>query len=92
MTVINDPQKIANLDGVQYLYIEGGAQAAAAFLAEDLVDRLEIYRAPIVIGQGLAALGDIGLTALGDAHGQWRLDQQRQLGSDLFTAYERTRS
>ena len=91
VTVINDPQKIAQLGGVQYLYVEGGAQAAAAFLADDLVDRLEIYRAPILIGAGLAALGDIGLTSLNGAHGRWRLDQQRQLGSDLFTAYERTR-
>ena len=89
--VINAPDQIASLDAVQYLYIEGGAGAAASFLAADLVDRLEIYRAPVVIGNGLPALGDVGLATLADAHGHWRHVEQRQLGSDIFTAYRRTR-
>ncbi|MEP5936707.1 MAG: bifunctional diaminohydroxyphosphoribosylaminopyrimidine deaminase/5-amino-6-(5-phosphoribosylamino)uracil reductase RibD [Erythrobacter sp.] len=89
--IINDPQAIASLDGVQYLYVEGGGGAAASFLASDLVDRLEIYRAPIVIGNGLQALGDIGLSQLDDAHGRWAKVEQCQLGSDQFTAYQRTR-
>lgn len=89
--VINAPGQIAKLDGIQYLYVEGGAQTAAGFLEEDLVDRLEIYRAPILIGGGRPAIGDIGLASLGDAHGRWRMIERRQLGSDTFEAYERTR-
>ncbi len=89
--VINDPAQVASLEGVQYLYVEGGAGAAASFLAADLVDRLEIYRAPILIGKGMPALGDIGLVSLGEAHGRWRAIENRQLGSDAFTAYRRTR-
>ncbi|UOR16706.1 bifunctional diaminohydroxyphosphoribosylaminopyrimidine deaminase/5-amino-6-(5-phosphoribosylamino)uracil reductase RibD [Qipengyuania aquimaris] len=87
--VINDPAQIAQLDDVQYLYVEGGAGAAASFLAADLVDRLEIYRAPILIGNGRPALGDIGLGSLAEAHGRWALEETRQLGSDTFTAYRR---
>ncbi|MBY6129429.1 bifunctional diaminohydroxyphosphoribosylaminopyrimidine deaminase/5-amino-6-(5-phosphoribosylamino)uracil reductase RibD [Qipengyuania aquimaris] len=87
--VINDPAQIAQLDVVQYLYVEGGAGAAASFLAADLVDRLEIYRAPILIGSGRPALGDIGLGSLAEAHGRWALEETRQLGSDTFTAYRR---
>ena len=49
------PADIAQIPA-QYLYIEGGAQTAASFLAADLVDRLEIYRAPIVIGGGMPAV------------------------------------
>ena len=90
--VINAPEQIAGLEGVQYLYVEGGAGAAASFLAADLVDRLEIYRAPIVIGKGLPALGDVGLGSLAEAHGRWQLTERRQLGSDSFTAYRRTRN
>ena len=90
--VINAPEQIAGLEGVQYLYVEGGAGAAASFLAADLVDRLEIYRAPIVIGKGLPALGDVGLGSLAEAHGRWQLAERRQLGSDSFTAYRRTRN
>ena len=89
--VINAPAQIARLGGVQYLYVEGGAGAAASFLAEDLVDRLEIYRAPILVGKGMPALGDIGLTRLDAAHGRWQQVESRQLGSDHFAAYSRTR-
>jgi diaminohydroxyphosphoribosylaminopyrimidine deaminase / 5-amino-6-(5-phosphoribosylamino)uracil reductase len=75
----------------QYLYVEGGAGAAASFLAADRVDRLMIYRAPIVIGAGLAAIGDIGLDRLDHAHGRWTLSEQRHLGSDTLSIYERNR-
>lgn len=85
------PEAIAAMSDIQYLYVEGGAQTAAAFLARDLVDRLELYTAPIVIGGGRPAIADCGLGDLADAHGRWRLAERRQLGSDTFAAYERTR-
>lgn len=89
--VINKPQQIAALEGMQTLYVEGGALAAASFLAQDLVDEIHLYRAPIIIGAGKAALGDIGLESLADAHGRWSLGQTRLLGSDTFTSYVRNR-
>ena len=76
------PADIAALAGVQYLYVEGGAKTAAAFLAEGLVDRIELYRAQIDSGGERDALASLGLEA-------WRRDESRQLGSDTFTAYER---
>ena len=85
------PEAIADMKDVQYLYIEGGAQTAAAFLGADLVDRLELYQAPIVTGGGKSAIGDIGLTDLAAAHGRWLLAERRQLGSDTFAAYGRSR-
>jgi diaminohydroxyphosphoribosylaminopyrimidine deaminase/5-amino-6-(5-phosphoribosylamino)uracil reductase len=85
------PVAIAAMTACQYLLIEGGAEAGAAFLAADLVDRLLIYRAPIVIGAGRAAVGDIGLGDLAQAHGRWRLADSRTLGSDTLEVYERTR-
>jgi diaminohydroxyphosphoribosylaminopyrimidine deaminase/5-amino-6-(5-phosphoribosylamino)uracil reductase len=86
------PQDIAKLEGVQYLYVEGGAATAAAFLAVDLVDELHLYRAPILIGDGRHSLGALGLTSLSDAHGRWQITESRQLGSDSFTAYLRCRN
>lgn len=74
---------------VQYLYIEGGAETAAAFLAADLVDRIDWYRAPILIGRGKPALGDIGLASLGAAHGLWLRTDMRCLGSDTLEVYSR---
>ncbi len=89
--VIHQPADIAGLTGVNDLLVEGGAGAAAAFLAADLVDRLLLYRAPILIGVGKPALGDIGLATLADAHGRWRLHDARPLGSDRLEVYERIR-
>lgn len=83
------PEQIGQLPDVQYLYCEGGTGVSAAFLAADLVDRLEIYRAPIIVGGGLPGVGDIGLADLADAHGRWHRVERRQLGSDSFEAYER---
>jgi diaminohydroxyphosphoribosylaminopyrimidine deaminase/5-amino-6-(5-phosphoribosylamino)uracil reductase len=90
--VLRQPQDIAALAGVDHLMVEGGAGAAAAFLAADLVDRLLLYRAPILIGCGRAGIGDIGLAGLADAHGRWRLHDARMLGSDRLEVYERVRS
>ncbi len=79
------------IEGVDSLLVEGGAGAASAFLAADRVDRLLLYRAPILIGDGKAALGDIGLCDLAAAHGRWRLADSRMLGSDRLDVYERVR-
>ena len=83
------PSEIASLDGIDHLLVEGGAATASAFLQVGLVDRLLLYRAPILIGAGREALGAIGLASLADAHGQWRLSDARQLGSDRLEVYAR---
>jgi len=87
-TAVASPEAI---DDVDSLLVEGGAGAASAFLAADRVDRLLLYRAPILIGGGRPALGDIGLTDLADAQGRWRLGDSRMLGSDRLDVYERIR-
>ena len=74
-----------------HLLVEGGAQTAASFLKADLVDRLLLYTAPILIG-GKPALGDIGLTDLTSAHGRWDLTDSRMLGVDRLQVYERQRN
>lgn len=84
------PQDIHAMPDTQYLLIEGGAQTAAAFLRAGLVDRLMIYRAPIVIGGGQPGVADLGLDALADAHGQWQEEATLRLGSDRLEVYSRT--
>lgn len=84
---ISSPSAIADLEA-DWLLVEGGAQTAASFLRENLVDRILLYRAPIAIGGGKASLGDIGLANLADAHGQWRRTDSRTLGSDTLDVYE----
>lgn len=89
--VMSAPADIATLPNVGHLLIEGGAGAASAFLAADLVDRLLLYRAPILIGEGKPGIGDIGLAHLADAHGRWSLVDARTLGQDRLEIYERRR-
>ncbi len=84
------PRGIAALPG-DHLMIEGGARTATSFLAADLVDRLLIYRAPILIG-ATRPLGDIGLTDLAAAHGRWRPVDTRIFGPDRLEVYERVRA
>jgi diaminohydroxyphosphoribosylaminopyrimidine deaminase/5-amino-6-(5-phosphoribosylamino)uracil reductase len=88
---VRSPADIATLANVDHLLVEGGAATASAFLAADLVDRLLLYRAPILIGGGTPALGHNDLTSLADAHGRWRLIDARALGSDRLEVYERAR-
>ena len=90
-TRLSSPQAIRTLTDVNDLLVEGGAETAASFLAGDLVDRLLIYRAPILIGEGKPGLAPAALGGLADAHGRWRLADTRQLGSDTLQVYERIR-
>ncbi|OYZ89158.1 MAG: riboflavin biosynthesis protein RibD [Sphingomonadales bacterium 17-56-6] len=85
--VMRMPTDIAHLD-CNTLLVEGGAATATAFLRGGLVDRLMLYRAPILIGAGKACLSDIGLTQLGDAHGRWQISDSRSLGKDQLEVYE----
>jgi diaminohydroxyphosphoribosylaminopyrimidine deaminase / 5-amino-6-(5-phosphoribosylamino)uracil reductase len=86
---IFSPSAITELEA-DTLLVEGGMATAASFLREDLVDRLLLYRAPILIGGG-RTLGDLGLGDLGDAHGRWTRTDTRRFGSDTLDVYERIR-
>lgn len=83
---LSSPDAIAGMDGVLHLFVEGGAGAATSFLTVGLVDRLLIYRAPVLLG-GRPALGDFGLPLLDRAHGVWQLVERRRLGSDTLEVY-----
>jgi diaminohydroxyphosphoribosylaminopyrimidine deaminase / 5-amino-6-(5-phosphoribosylamino)uracil reductase len=77
-------------EGLLQILVEGGAALATSFLQADLVDRLLLYRAPILIGGGLR-LGDIGLANLAEAHGRWLSCDTRALGVDRLDVYARNR-
>ena len=85
---ITSPKAIASLSGIQSILVEGGPAVWSSFLTANLADRLLLYRAPILIGEGRAALGDIGLDNLADAHDRWRLRDTRMLGKDRMELYE----
>src|SRR5205814_10176139 len=88
---LRSPRDVYRLHDVNDLLVEGGSGAATAFLAEDLVDRILIYRAPVIVGEGKSSFGYIGLDAIADAHGRWRFVGERKLGVDRLEVYERVR-
>lgn len=49
------------------VFLEGGPTLAAAFLRAGLVDQVVAYVAPMLLGAGRAAVGDLGITTIGDA-------------------------
>ena len=89
--ILRNPQDVHRLHDVNDLLVEGGSATATAFLAEDLVDRILIYRAPIIVGEGKSSFGYVGLDAIADAHGRWRLVDEQRLGADRLEVYERVR-
>ncbi|MBI1360518.1 MAG: deaminase [Alphaproteobacteria bacterium] len=76
--------------GVASIMIEGGGTLAASFVRAGLVDRIEWFRAPILLGgDGRPCLGGLGLAKLVDAPTYVRTSV-REVGPDLWESYERT--
>ena len=87
--VLPSPKAVATMSDVQSLMVEGGAGTARAFLSAGLVDRLLLYRAPLIVGSQGPALPELTEDALA-ASPAWRLTDTRQLGKDMLHVYERT--
>lgn len=76
--------------GVTRLMVEGGGTLAAGLLAAGLVDRIAWFRAGGVIGgDGLAAVGPMGLAALSDMR-RFTLVETRPVGADALELWERS--
>ena len=58
--------KLFGLDR-QHVFLEGGPTLAAAFLRDGLVDEVVTYVAPMLLGSGRSAVGDLGITTIADA-------------------------
>lgn len=50
-----------------HVFLEGGPTLAAAFLRAGVVDEVIVYVAPLLLGAGASAVGDLGITTIGDA-------------------------
>ena len=77
------------VEGLSRIFVEGGGQVAASFLRCGLVDALEWFRAPMVIGgEGRPAIGALAIAALAQA-AHFRRVEVRELGPDLWERYEK---
>lgn len=73
------PDAIGGLADCQYLFVEGGAATARAFLDAGLVDRHLLYRAPVEFGGGLRAP---------EVPAGWTRTDMRRLGVDTLEIFE----
>ena len=68
--------------GVHSLLVEGGASLTSALLEADLIDRLVLFQAPVILGEGgLPAFGTIASTRTSDAR-RWRPVASEWIGDD----------
>ncbi|MCU0635945.1 MAG: bifunctional diaminohydroxyphosphoribosylaminopyrimidine deaminase/5-amino-6-(5-phosphoribosylamino)uracil reductase RibD [Gemmatimonadaceae bacterium] len=73
--------------GVHHLFVEGGATLAGALMEAGVVDRLVIFRAPLVLGGGaLPAFAGLPGRTFADAV-RLRPRVRRRLGDDLLEVY-----
>ncbi len=72
-------------EGIRHLLVEGGAGLAATCIAAGLVDRLIIFRAPVLLGAG--ALPAFGGATPDEVTARWRVVERRSLGDDVMTIY-----
>jgi diaminohydroxyphosphoribosylaminopyrimidine deaminase / 5-amino-6-(5-phosphoribosylamino)uracil reductase len=56
---LDDELRTLAAEGVQSLVLEGGPKLATAFVAAGLVDKLLLFVAPVVAGEGLPVLGEL---------------------------------
>ena len=56
---LEEELRVLAAEGVQSLLLEGGPTLATAFLAAGLVDKLLLFVAPVLSGEGPRALGDL---------------------------------
>src|SRR4029077_2158941 len=51
----------------QHVFLEGGPTLASAFLRAGLVDDVVTYVAPMLLGSGRSAVGDLGISTIAEA-------------------------
>ena len=73
--------------GIRSLLVEGGAGIAAALLNADLVDRLVIFQAPIILGRdALNAFGGVAAAMVRSAI-RFPVVRRQEFGDDFMTIY-----
>ncbi len=75
--------------GLTRLFAEGGGQTAASLLKADAVDRIEWFRAPLMLGEeGRPCVGALAVGRLADAP-RFRRTSLKEVGPDTWERYER---
>lgn len=86
------PQRLVDrcaVEGLKRIFLEGGGQLAASFVAAGLVDEIKWFRAPILIGgDGLPAIAALDLSDMDQAP-KWKSTDIQRIGDDVLETYTR---
>ena len=88
---LNLPEALAELarEGLTRILVEGGARVAASLLADDLLDEIILFRAPVVVGpDGVRALEGYALSAI-ERSPRFRQIDAAIVGDDQMRRYVR---
>ena len=69
--------------GVKIALVEGGRRVLTSFLREGLVDRMIVTIAPMIIGAGVDAVGDLGTERIEEAI-RFKTERSWRLGDDVL--------
>lgn len=76
-------------EGLTRILVEGGAQLASTLVAEDLLDEVVLFRAPVVVGpDGVRALSGYALSAI-ERSPRFRQIEAAAIGEDQMRRYLR---
>jgi diaminohydroxyphosphoribosylaminopyrimidine deaminase / 5-amino-6-(5-phosphoribosylamino)uracil reductase len=73
--------------GVRSLFVEAGPRLAGAFLNESLVDRLTIFRSPLVLGGGAPRAFEFAPVGFSASLDGFRPVNEGRFGDDTMTTY-----
>lgn len=85
LTTHDVPSVLARLwdVGARRVLLEGGPTLLGAAVRAGLVDELHTYLAPVLLGAGLSAVPDLGVSTLAEAHRRHRTEAH-PLGQDVL--------
>lgn len=73
--------------GVRTLLLEGGGTLAASFIRQNLVDTIEWFRAPVILGaEGRPAIGDLGIMHMNSIY-KFDRTKLNEVGADIWERY-----
>lgn len=82
-----DAMRALRARGIRSLLVEGGAAVAGALLRHALVDRLIIFQAPVVLGEGALGAFSGAPAVAADGAPRLRVVERRTFGDDLMTVF-----
>ncbi len=94
LEVSTDPMEYASLQaamkalyseaGVRSILVEGGAEVFSAFVHAGLVDRIDVFTAPIILGHGIGSFSALRPLHLTAAH-RFSVEDAQIIGGDTYT-------